>query len=125
MVRQSRARNIELLLDAPDRQALRPGPHQHSVDLQAGRIAQSFELGCCYFQFHRNKVCGHYGRVKGLSMEIEIAERAELVDDLQQMVSRDAVALRALSRRTPGPAAAPDRATRHWSVPEGRWSGLP
>src|SRR3546814_7716930 len=66
MVRQSRARNIELLLDAPDRQALRPGPHQHPVDLQAGRIAERLELCGCFFEFQDRKsvVEGKSGSVR-------------------------------------------------------------
>src|SRR3546814_20873713 len=35
VVRQGRARNSELLLDAPDRQALRPGPDRKSTRLNS------------------------------------------------------------------------------------------
>ena len=42
------------LLDAADGQTLVAGAHQDPVELQAGRIAERFELGCCFFEFHGN-----------------------------------------------------------------------
>ena len=37
-------------------QAFRAGTNENAVELKARRVADRFELGCCYFVFHRNNM---------------------------------------------------------------------
>ena len=53
MVRERRSRDLQLLLQPPDRKAGIAGAHQCAIDLEPRRVAERLELLCCFFDFHR------------------------------------------------------------------------
>ncbi len=58
MMRKGGGRDVELFLHFPHGHALRPRTHQNAINLQAGRIAKSFELSSGLFMIH------HGGKVR-------------------------------------------------------------
>jgi hypothetical protein len=56
VVRERRCRDREALLDLPDRQAHSSCANQCSVEVEAGRIPERFELLGGLFEFHGNKM---------------------------------------------------------------------
>src|SRR4051812_17061575 len=56
MVRERRRRDLQLLLQPPDRKAGIAGAHQCAIDLEPRRVAERLELLCCFFDFHGIKM---------------------------------------------------------------------
>ena len=72
MVRESRCRDVELLLEPPDRQAVVTGAHKRPVNAETGHVAERFELRCCFFDNHGNRISRVVKPVNHISTNFEI-----------------------------------------------------
>ena len=54
VVRERRGGDPQLLLQSADRQSRIAGSHERAIDLESRRVAERFELFCCFFDFHGN-----------------------------------------------------------------------
>src|SRR6185503_2527769 len=59
-------------LQFTDGEARITGPHEHAVDLEPRRIAESFEARCCFIDLHAISLASRKTAVNGISSMIEV-----------------------------------------------------
>ena len=74
VMRKGRGSDLQLVLQAADRQTRVARANQRSVDFKPGRIAQGFEVCCCVIKLHCFIVASSYSNDNHISRIMELSE---------------------------------------------------